>query len=98
MSSKSLNCEGTFAWTTNIDFSLGPTDTLVRCLTMRSSRMRPDATTPMRRTFGPVACCMARMTAVICPGRVAPCCPTPGPWFICDMPKAPFSEAWSFVR
>ena len=91
MSSKSLNWGGTLACTTNMDFSLGPTVTLVRCLTMRSSRMRPAATRPMRRTFGPVACCMARMTAVICPGR--PDCPCgPKPWFICDILYARFSE------
>ncbi len=56
MSSKSLNCVGRFACTTNIDFSLGPTVTLVRCLTTRSSRMRPETTRPMRSTLGPVAC------------------------------------------
>ena len=52
MSSKSLNCGGTFACTTNIDFSLGPTVTLVRCLTMRSSRMRPDGDEPDAQHLG----------------------------------------------
>ncbi len=40
--------------TTNVDFSLCPTTTLVRCLMMRSSMTRPDWTRPIRRTFGPV--------------------------------------------
>src|SRR5262249_55415103 len=77
-------------WMTNIAFSLAPTVTVVRALMMRSSITRPDWTRPMRRTFGPTACAIARITAVICPGR--PPGAAPGPAFIAMIVFARFRK------
>ncbi len=66
MSSKSRKFGGTL-WlgTTNMLFSLGPMVTCERCLITRSSMTLPPCTRPMRSTFGPVTCGIARITAVI---------------------------------